>query len=320
MQQQTMALQKSIQPPTVHLDANHPGFCDQEYKKRRNHIASLTTKYQGTIASIPLVQYTKQEHAVWSQVVSKLVKKSQDNAYQHHLDGLRRLQPDPGRVPQLRTLSKQIMKTTGFRMAPVAGLVEPKVFLQALGDGVFLSTQYIRHSSQPGFTPEPDIIHEIIGHAPQLINPVIAQITREIGKAAQHCDDKELVQLERLYWFTIEYGLCKENGVVKAYGAGNLSSFNDIQRCLSTKVAHRPFDIRQIIQTPYDPTQPQPVLFVVESFEEALQEIREFLSSLAIFKKPSTSRVRYEAESKARYQNKLRSTAREKKTTKDSPL
>jgi phenylalanine-4-hydroxylase len=264
----------------VELDADHPGFKDPIYRTRRNHIASLEKEYHGTIETIPVVEYTPEEHGVWEFVFARLHAKVQKHAYVHHLRGLELLGLDPKKIPQLKELSKTLNKATGFRMVPVAGLVEPRLFLTKLGEGIFLSTQYIRHHSQPGFTPEPDIVHEVIGHAPQLIDPIIAAITREIGLAAQRANNEELQALERLYWFTIEYGLCREDGGLKAFGAGNLSSFIDIERCVSKEVEHRPFNLKEIISTSYDPTKPQPKLFIVDSFEEALKEIRSFCKTV----------------------------------------
>ncbi|MBI4150330.1 phenylalanine 4-monooxygenase [Candidatus Woesearchaeota archaeon] len=262
------------------LDADHPGFQDPVYVRRRNQIAQATQQYKGTIESIPVIRYTKQEHAVWEFVFSKLERLNKKFAYRKHREGMDVLKLDRKRIPQIKALSKRLAKTTGFRMVPVEGLVHPRIFMESLADGVFLSTQYIRHHSKPGFTPEPDIIHEVIGHAPQLNDPVIATITREIGEGAKRADDKKLKELERLYWFTIEYGVCRENGKLKAYGAGNLSSFIDLERCVSKQVKHLPFDVKRVVNTPYDPTKQAIVLFVVKSFDDALREIRSFVKKI----------------------------------------
>ncbi len=264
----------------ITLDADHPGFRDPAYVRRRNEIARATQRYKGTLNSIPIIRYTRQEHGVWRSVFSKLEGLNPKFAYRKHREGMDVLRLDQKRIPQIKSLSRRLAKTTGFRMVPVEGLVHPRIFMESLADGVFLSTQYIRHHSRPGFTPEPDIIHEVIGHAPQLNDPVIAAITREIGEGARRANDKKLKELERLYWFTIEYGVCRENGKLKAYGAGNLSSFLDIERCVSKSVRHEPFSVRKVARTPYNPTKQATVLFVVQSFEHALREIRAFVRKI----------------------------------------
>jgi len=159
----------------------------------------------------------------------------------------------------------------GFRMEPVAGLVSARTFLYYLGRRVFLSTQYIRHYSQPFYTPEPDIVHELIGHAATLTHPGIAEVNRLLGKAVSIASDVELEKIARVYWYTLEFGLVEERGSIKALGAGLLSSIEEIQSCTSMPL--HDWDLHAMMEEEFDPTKPQACYYVAPSFTRLLTDM-----------------------------------------------
>ncbi len=173
-------------------------------------------------------------------------------------------------------MSEKVSAISGFRLEPVAGLVEPRVFLESLADGAFLCTQYIRHHSTPHYTPEPDVVHEIVGHGVTLACEHLAELNRLFGKAVKRTkSDDQLDRLSRIYWFTIEFGVLREERQLKAYGTGLLSSAGELEAM--HKADLRELDLEAISGHEYDPTHYQPVLFCAPSFEGMFQTLRDFL-------------------------------------------
>ena len=259
----------------VQLDPDHPGFRDAEYRARRNQIAEIALSYVPGNA-IPPAPYTDEEHGVWQTIWQALEPAQQRHACAEYLECVRRLSFDTRRIPQLGEISKKVEAISGFRLEPVAGLVEPRVFLESLANGVFLCTQYIRHHSTPLYTPEPDVAHEIIGHAVTLASTRFAEINRLFGEAVKRTNNPaDLDRLARVYWFTIEFGVLRENGEVKAYGTGLLSSAGELEEMHKAEL--RPLDLEAASSHDYDPTHYQAVLFCAESFAEMYRDLREFL-------------------------------------------
>ena len=259
----------------VQLDPDHPGFRDSEYRRRRNQIAQIAMKYQPG-DPIPDAPYTEDEHQVWSVIWKALGPAHRQHACAEYLQAIERLDFPDDRIPQLREVNERVRAISGFRLEPVAGLVQPRVFLENLADGVFLCTQYIRHHSTPLYTPEPDVVHEIVGHGVTLACPRLAELNRLFGKAVKRTSSADrLEQLSRVYWFTIEFGVLRENGSVKAYGTGLLSSAGEMEEMHEAEL--RPLEVNAASFQEYDPTHFQPILYCADSFESLYQTLREFL-------------------------------------------
>ena len=200
----------------------------------------------------------------------------QQHACAEYLQAIKRLNFSDDRIPQLREVNERVQAISGFRLEPVAGLVQPRVFLENLADGVFLCTQYIRHHSTPLYTPEPDVVHEIVGHGVTLACPQLAELNRLFGEAVKRTKSSDkLEQLSRVYWFTIEFGALRENGSVKAYGTGLLSSAGELEEMRDAEL--RPLDLTRVSDQVYDPTHFQPILFCANSFKDMYRTLREFL-------------------------------------------
>lgn len=259
----------------VQLDPDHPGFRDPEYRRRRNQIAAIAMQYRPR-DPIPDAPYTTEEHQVWSVIWKALGPAHQRHACSQYLQALDRLSFDPDRIPQLREVNEKVQAISGFRLEPVAGLVQPRVFLENLADGVFLCTQYIRHHSTPLYTPEPDVVHEIVGHGVTLACPELAELNRLFGQAVKKTSSADqLERLSRVYWFTIEFGVLREGDQIKAYGTGLLSSAGELKEM--EKAELRSFDLQAAANEKYDPTHFQPVLFCADSFDLLYKTLKDFL-------------------------------------------
>lgn len=260
----------------LHLD--HPGANDPEYRKRRDYIASLAKKFRDT-GEVTDVDYSEQEQAIWRHVATRLEELHEKHASPFYLKAKRDLGITNERIPQLTEMNRRLKELTGFRLAPIEGLVETRGFLSWLGYRVMLSTQYIRHHSRPDYTPEPDVVHESIGHIPMFTNPNFADFSQSIGEGAQRATDKQIEELGRLYWFTVEFGLVEHEGGIKAYGAGLLSSFGELEHAFGDEVERRQFDLEEVINTPYNYSDMQPVLYVIPSYAELKEVTRKYIES-----------------------------------------
>jgi phenylalanine-4-hydroxylase len=181
-------------------------------------------------------------------------------------------------VPQLREVDERVRALTGFRIRPVAGLVPPRDFYASLAEQTFLSTQYIRHHSAPFYTPEPDVVHEIIGHANMLASSAFASLYKKAGQASLRATAADAMGFfSRVFWFTLEFGVVRESGETKAYGAGLLSSYGELEAFREAEL--RPWDIHAMGTLDYNISHYQPVLFEAASFELLVEELGAFFDA-----------------------------------------
>jgi len=162
-----------------------------------------------------------------------------------------------------------------LHIQPVSGLVVPRPFYDALCDGRFLSTQYVRHASVPFYTPEPDIVHELVGHCNALASPVFASLYEEAGKAALRARTPEALEFfSRVFWFSLEFGVVWEDAELRTYGAGLLSSYAEIEKFREAEI--RPLDVAAMGAMTYDIARYQPTLFAAASFDDAVATLSSF--------------------------------------------
>jgi len=234
---------------------------------------------------IPYVEYNESEKQVWKTVFSTLKKLYPKYACKQHRYIFPLLESNCGysedNIPQLQDISEFLQDCTGWRLRPVTGLLSPRDFLAGLAFRVFHSTQYLRHPARPLYTPEPDLCHEILGHVPLFADPDFAAFSQEIGLASIGASDEDIEKLSTCYWFTVEFGMCKEGDEVKAYGAGLLSSFGELEySCASEEPKRLPFVPSLVAVTKYPITSYQPLYYVTDSFEDAKKKMTDFAKTL----------------------------------------
>jgi phenylalanine-4-hydroxylase len=266
---------RSYTPRTVvELDPDHPGFRDKIYRARRNEIAQIAANYRPG-DPLPDIPYTKAEHEVWRTIWQALRPAHKKFACRDYLEHFDNLELPTDYIPQLHEVSQRTQELGGFKLEPVPGLVTPRQFLSVLSDRTFLATQYIRHHSVPLYTPEPDVVHEIIGHSVTFSSPAFAEMNRVVGDAVRRTRTERGVDfLANIFWFTLEFGVVMEDGEPKAFGAGLFSSAGELDQLKDAKLHPMDFDVMG--KLPYDVTMYQPILFYAESFDDLQRKIHDF--------------------------------------------
>jgi len=224
-------------------------------------------------------KYSETDHKVWRLLVEKRMKQLPEFASNTYLSGLGAINLKPDRIPDLRDVNKRLGELTGWSSQGVPGFIPAKSFFAFLAQRVFPATISIRPMESLEYLPEPDVVHDVFGHVPLHADPVFGDFLQTYGKAALHTDDPHHTErLARLFWFTVEFGLIHEDGKLKLYGSGLISSEGEGHHALaSKKVDRRPFDMERVCNTSFEIDHYQPILYVLESFDQ----LRDAMNSYA---------------------------------------
>jgi phenylalanine-4-hydroxylase len=273
-------------PPDVtelEFELGHPGLGDTTYLARRKELFALCREHRLQQLGPPLIAYTDEEQRIWREVSPKLDALHVQHASRIYLQAKRDLGISAQEIPQLRHLSGQLQQISGMHLVPAEGPIPYRTFYSYIAERGFPVTQFIRHGSKPEFTPEPDMIHDCLGHVPPLVNHDYAELLTLIGKAVMRVKTGDhVLALKRLSWFSIEFGLIEEEGQTKIFGAGILSSMGEIPFSLSDKVERRPFLTNEVIATDYDTSRMQELLFVIPSFQFLRREVEQLVQSFGV--------------------------------------
>lgn len=243
------------------------------YRRRREEIASLAA---GLDAPPAVIDYSEAEHGVWATVAASLGPLWERHASAGVLAARDGLGLPTDRVPQLVDVDTRLRPLTGFGYRAAAGLLPAGEFFEALARRLFPSTQYLRWEGSPLYTPEPDVIHEVMGHANCLACPEIAELHRMTGEVVGRlADERARLLIADVFWFTVEFGVVREGGAPKAYGAGLLSSPGELQ-WFGEHAEIRPIDIAEMATTSYDIDHYQPVLFEGQSLQHVVDVVGSF--------------------------------------------
>lgn len=276
-----------VTPPDateLELEPGHPGLGDLGYICRRKDLFALCRKHRLEKLGPPIIDYSAEETRIWREVSPELDELHVRHASQIYLAAKRELAITREEIPQLRHLSDRLRRETNMHLVPAEGALPYRTFYQYIAERGFPVTQFIRHGSHPEFTPEPDMIHDCLGHVPPLMNRDYAELLVLIGKAvAATPRGDQVLALKRFSWFSIEFGLLEEGGETKVFGAGILSSTGEIPYSLfSPEVTRRPFVTDVVIATDYDPSRMQDHLFVAPSFAFLRRELENLVRRFGI--------------------------------------
>ncbi len=296
-------------------DINYNNIIDGEDFERAQGAADAAAdlsadqiKTEGFYVAQHYDRYTEDNHAVWQEMYEKRWEVLEQQASNTFISGLRAIRLVPDRVPLLfgerpdpndpsrtiKGINEYLRPLTGWQSRGVPGYLPAKAFFACLAAREFPTTIVIRPREKMDYLPEPDIFHDVFGHVPLHADPVFADFLQTYGKAALHTDDPyHIERLGRLFWFTVEFGLIKEDGRLKIYGSGLVSSHGEAKHSLeapeaprganlapsdqSGKVERRPFDLERVCDTEFEIDHYQPVLYVLESFEQ----LRDAMSKYA---------------------------------------
>lgn len=221
----------------------------------------ITQNYEG---------YTADDQEAWTTLFDRQMAYLADHASKTYLDGAKAINLRRDRIPPLAEINARLKPLTGWQSRAVPGYLKPKSFFACLSRREFPTTIVIRPKSSLDYLPQPDIFHDVFGHVPLHADPIFADFLQTYGRAALECDDEmHTERLARLFWFTVEFGLIRENGELKCYGSGLISSPGEsVHSLTSSEVDRRPFELERVCDTSFEIDHYQPILYVLESFEQ----------------------------------------------------
>ncbi len=221
--------------------------------------------------------FSADEHKVWDILFERQVAMLPGRASDRFLRGLDVLKLEQGGIPNFCALNERLMAATGWQVVAVPGLVPDDVFFDHLANRRFVSGNFIRRADQLDYLQEPDVFHDVFGHVPMLADPVFADYMQAYGAGGlRSLGFGALHKLARLYWYTVEFGLIRENGALRIYGAGIVSSFGESVFALDDPSPNRiGFDLLRVMRTHYRIDDFQQNYFVIDSFEQLLANTRD---------------------------------------------
>jgi len=229
-------------------------------------------------AQIVKPNYSGQHNQNWRHLFNRQMQLLPGRAGEAFLTGVQTLGISEAEIPSLVDVSAALEASTGWRVARIPGLLHEKEFFELISQRLFPSTDYVREENELDYTPAPDCFHDIFGHMPMLTEPAVADFYHMFGKSALHAKGEQRTFLERLHWFTIEFGLIREAKGLRVFGAGIMSSKNEVVHALSEEVEIVSFSLEKIIRQEYEVWHLQPLLFALDSFDQLVDEFRFWTS------------------------------------------
>jgi phenylalanine-4-hydroxylase len=221
--------------------------------------------------------YTTEDQKVWKTLFDRQLINLQDKSCTEYLSCLKEMDPvlNSDSIPNFDNINNWFKNKTGWEIEVVPGLIPLEEFFELLANKRFCSSTWLRTMKQLDYLEEPDMFHDVFGHIPLLANPIFSEFAFEFGKLGMRAigNQEKLEQLQRLYWFTIEFGLMKSKNGLRIYGAGLMSSYGESKSSLSADVTIIPFDIKLILNQDFRNDIPQNTYFSINSLDELYNSI-----------------------------------------------
>ena len=216
--------------------------------------------------------FTADEHAMWDRLFARQSEMLPGRAADAFLRGIDVLKLEKPGIPDYRELNARLMAATGWQVVAVPGLVPDDVFFDHLANRRFPAGNFIRTPQQLDYLQEPDVFHDVFGHVPMLADPIFADYMVAYGEGGlRSLQFDALKQLARLYWYTVEFGLIREGGGLRIYGAGIVSSYAESVFALDSDSPNRiGFDLARVMRTDYRIDDFQQNYFVIDSLDQLL--------------------------------------------------
>lgn len=216
-------------------------------------------------------EYGEEQRRVWQALCTRQNDALRDRACRQFYEGLEKIGLDFQSVPRLEDINTRIVPITGWTARAVPGYVDSRYFFQCLRQRIYPTTVGLRSPESMDYLEEPDIFHDVYGHVALMADKTYGELLRKLGDIINiTISDQDVLELTRLFWFTIEFGLIREAGETRILGSGLLSSPGEAVHCLSDKVERRPFRLAEVIAQPFRIDMFQDVLFVAESLDQLL--------------------------------------------------
>ncbi|GAC1359925.1 MAG: hypothetical protein NVSMB3_07720 [Acidobacteriaceae bacterium] len=220
--------------------------------------------------------YTEEQHTVWQELVKRRMPQLREHACNEYLKGFAQIGLREDRLPDLKAVSALLGPRTGWQSTPVSGFLPADAFFEMLANRMFPTTTWLRSRESMEYTPEPDIFHDVFGHVPMHAHPVFGDFLQHYGRVCARLRSAEaLEQMGRLFWFTVEFGLIRQDGRVKVYGSGLISSHGECTRVLDGGCEVRPFQLDEVLAQEFDTGAMQPILYAVESFDQIYEATKQ---------------------------------------------
>lgn len=232
-------------------------------------------------------KYTPEDFEVWKLLFNRQMENLPGRATEEYLNGIRRINFTADKIPDFQEVNPLLRNITGWELAVVPGLIDDDIFFQLMSNRKFPASTWLRSMEEIDYLEEPDMFHDVFGHVPLLTNQPFVDFLQELSKIAlDFIDNKWAIELlSRIYWFTVEFGLIRENGQLRIYGAGILSSPGETIYSLSDKPKHFEYNVDQILNTPYRKDVFQDRYFIIENYEQLFKSLPEVRRLLADYSK-----------------------------------